>query len=164
MTALTAGETVAKDVFMQHGCSRRRLEAEGVLEEYEALHADASFELRWLREYANGLMLRFDREPEALDEILDLAAEYAMDDLLTRALERIERHIRQQTLPDGEILNMAGRVLALAASGAFADQPAFVQRKREQVSDIADRLEQRLKEQGDGPWQQSLELVRRMCE
>ena len=50
VTSLTADETVAKDVFMQHGCSRKRMRDEGVLEEYEALRVDSSFELRWLRE------------------------------------------------------------------------------------------------------------------
>ena len=164
VTALTADETVARDVFVQHGCSRKRMRDEGVLEEYEALHVDASFELRWLREYANALMLRFGREPEALDEILDLAAEYAMDDLLTRALERIDRHIRQQSLPDAEILNMAGRVLALVVSGTFDEHPDYVQRRKEQVSDMADRLEARLRETNpDGDWQRPLQLVRSMC-
>ena len=164
VTALTADEIVARDVFVQHGCSRKRMRDEGVLEEYEALHVDASFELRWLREYANALMLRFGREPEALDEILDLAAEYAMDDLLTRALERIDRHIRQQSLPDAEILNMAGRVLALVVSGTFDEHPDFMQRRKEQVSDMADRLEARLRETNpDGDWQRPLQLVRSMC-
>ena len=164
VTALTADETVARDVFMQHGCSRKRMREEGVLEAYEALHVDASFELRWLREYANALMLRFGREPEALDEILDLAAEYAMDDLLTRALERIDRHIRQQSLPDAEILNMAGRVLALVVSGTFDEHPDFMRRRKEQVSDMADRLEARLRETNpDGDWQRTLQLVRSMC-
>ena len=164
VTALTADETVARDVFMQHGCSRKRMRDEGVLEEYEALRVDSSFELRWLRDYANALMLRFSREPEALDEILDLAAEYAMDDLLTRALERIDRHIRQQSLPDAEILNMAGRVLALVVSGTFDEHPDYVRRRREQVSDMADRLEVRLREQNpDGDWQRTLQLVRSMC-
>ncbi|MDO5324489.1 MAG: DUF975 family protein [Clostridia bacterium] len=164
VTSLTADETVAKDVFMQHGCSRKRMRDEGVLEEYEALRVDSSFELRWLREYANALMLRFSREPETLDEILDLASEYAMDDLLTRALERIDRHIRQQSLPDVEILNMAGRVLALVVSGTFDEHPDFMRRRREQVSDMADRLEVRLREQNpDGDWQRTLQLVRQMC-
>ena len=164
VTALTADETVARDVFVQHGCSRKRMRDEGVLEEYEALHVDASFELRWLREYANALMLRFGREPEALDEILDLAVEYAMDDLLTRALERIDRHIRQQSLPDAEILNMAGRVLALVVSGTFDEHPDFMRRRKEQVSDMADRLEARLRETNpDGDWQRPLQLVRSMC-
>ena len=164
VTSLTADETVARDVFMQHGCSRKRLRDEGVLEEYEALRVDSSFELRWLREYANALMLRFSREPEALDEILELAAEYAMDDLLTRALERIDRHIRQQSLPDVEILNMAGRVLALVVSGTFDEHPDYVRRRREQVLDMADRLEARLRETNpDGDWQRTLQLVRQMC-
>lgn len=165
VTALTADETVARDVFVRHGCSRNRMREAGILEEYEKLNVDSSFEPRWLREYANGLMLRFDRGPAALDEILDLAAEYAMDDLLTRALERIERHIRQETLPAEEVLDMAGRVLALVVSGKFADRPDFVRRRRAQVSDIADRLERRLREgQGGGSWQRALELIRQMCE
>lgn len=164
VTSLTADETVAKDVFMQHGCSRKRMRDEGVLEEYEALRVDSSFELRWLREYANALMLRFSWEPEVLDEILDLAAEYAMDDLLTRALERVDRHIRQQSLPDVEILNMAGRVLALVVSGIFDEHPDYVRRRREQVSDMADRLEVRLRGTNpDGDWQRTLQLVRQMC-
>ncbi len=165
VTALTADETVARDVFVRHGCSRNRLRAEGLMEEYEKLNVDSSFELRWLREYANGLMLRFDRDPAALDEILELSAEYAMDDLITRALERIERHIRQETLPGEEILNMAGRVLALVVSGTFEDRPDFVRRRKAQVADIADRMEHRLsEEQGDGSWRRALELIRQMCQ
>lgn len=163
-SALTANETVAKDVFWQHGCSRKRLEQENLLEEYNQLDVSPFAEMRWLREYANTLILRFDRDPEVLDEILELSAEYGMDDLLSRALERIDRHIRQETLPAEEILNMAGRLLALVTSGEFEGQPGYVQRKREQVSDIADRLEHRLQQQKpDGEWQNAMRLVRSMC-
>ena len=125
---------------------------------------DASSEQLWLQRYGNALIVRFSHDPGTLDEILELAAEYAMDTLLIRALERIDRHIRRQTLPDTEILNMAGRVLALVVSGTFDEHPDFVQRRREQVSDMADRLEARLREQdGDGGWQRTLALVRQMC-
>ena len=87
-----------------------------------------------------------------------------MDDLLTRALERIDRHIRQQSLPDAEILNMAGRVLALVVSGTVDEHPDFMRRRKEQVSDMADRLEARLRETNpDGDWQRTLALVRSMC-
>ena len=59
---------------------------------------------------------------------------------------------------------MAGRVLALVVSGTFDEHPDFIQRRREQVSDMADRLEERLREQeSDGSWQRTLQLVRQMC-
>lgn len=164
VTSLTADETVAKDIFWQHNCSRKRLAKENMLEEYQQMGVNAYVELRWLREYGNTLMQRFDRNPDALDDILELCAEYGMDDLLSRTLERIERHIRQESLPETEILNMAGRVLALTTSGVFDDQPDYVRRKRSQVSDIADRMEHRLKETDpDGDWGNLLELVRSLC-
>lgn len=164
----TAEETVdvpaARDMFFKYGCSHKRMREVGVLEEYEELRGDASTEQLWLLQRGNALILRFSREPEALDEILDLAAEYALDELLTRALERIDRHIRQQSLPDTQILNMAGRVLALVMSGIFDEHPDFVQRRKAQVSDMTDRLEVRLREQEPGgDWQKTLALVRSMC-
>ena len=157
-------ELVARDMFMQYGCSRNRMRDAGVLEQYEAYHVDSSSEQLWLRRYGNELIVRFSHDPGTLDEILDLAAEYAMDTLLIRALERIDRHIRRQSLPDVEILNMAGRALALATSGTYDEHPDFVQRRKEQVSDMADRLEARLREQEPGgDWQRTLALVRQMC-
>ena len=87
-----------------------------------------------------------------------------LDSGALRALQRIERHIRQQTLPDVEILNMAGRTLALITSGAFAQSEGFVERKRQQVSDMADRLEKRLSEsQPEGEWEKAMQLIRQMC-
>lgn len=161
---LGADATAAREMFLRYGCSRRRMREVGALEEYEGMHVDAAFERRWLQDYAGALMRRFDQESAALDEILDLSAEYALEDLLTRTLMRIERHVRQRTLPDAEILNMAGRVLALATSGTFDEHPDFVARRKGQVSQIADQLEQRLRENpGDGGWQRAMELVRRMC-
>jgi len=156
-------ESAARSLFMEHGCSRSRMREAGVLEEYEQMNIDSSMENRWVRDYAQELMLRFNRDAQALDNLLILAGEYGMDDLTSRILERIERHARQQTLPDGEILNMAGRVLALLVSGAFAGNEGFVQRKKQQVSDLADRLAQRLEQTGADGWQDALRLIRSMC-
>lgn len=153
----------ARSLFMEHGCSRTRLREAGVLEEYEQMNIDSSMEAGWIRDYAQSLMLRFNRDALALDALLTLAGEYALDDLVSRVLERIERHIRQQTLPDAEILNMAGRVLALLVSGAFADNEGFVMRKKQQISEMADRLEQRLEENDlEGSWRRTMQLMRNM--
>ena len=163
-TALSADETVAKDIFLQHGCSRARLREAGILEEYEKLNASPSSEAAWVRDYGDQLMRRFDRDPEALDELLTLSAENASPELIDRALQRIERHIRQETLPDIEILDMAGRALAMLTSGAFDGSGGFVGRKRAQISDMADRLEHQLTEsQPDGDWRRTLELIRSMA-
>lgn len=156
-------EGAARALFMEYGCSHARLREAGMMEEYEKMNVDSSMEKRWVRDYAQSLMLRFNRDAQTLDALLLLAGEYAMDDLVSRVLERIERHIRQETLPDAEILNMAGRVLALLVSGAFAENALFVERKRQQVSDMADRLELRLQEAGEGEWQEALRLIRMMC-
>ena len=163
-TALSADETVAKDIFFQHGCLRSRMRDEGILEEYEKLHVSPSSEMAWVRDYGDELMRRFDRDPEALDELLALAAEYESEMLIDRALQRIDRHIRQETLPDEEILDMAGRALALLTSGAFDASGGFVNRKRTQVSDMADRLEHRLAQSApEGEWRRAMELIRSMC-
>lgn len=163
-SALSANETVAKDMFFDYKCSRRRMQEAGVLEEYDALNASPVSQMRWKREYADDMMRRFDRDAAVLDEILDFTAEYAAAEVCDRALSRIERHIRQETLPDADILNMAGRMLALLTSGAFDDQVGFVERKKQQVSDMADRLEHRLNENaGEGEWRRALDLIRKMC-
>jgi len=93
----------------------------------------------------------------------NLCAEYALDDLLSRALQRVDRHIRQESLPDGEILNMCGQALALLVSGRFDENPGFVSRKKQQISDMADRLEARLSAGEGGNWENALELIRKMC-
>ena len=163
-TALSADETVAKDMFLQYGCSRNRMREDGVLEDYEGLNISLSSEVPWRREYGDQLMLRFDREPELFDELLALAAEYAIEELTDRMLHRIDRHIRQETLPDAEVLEMAGRVAAMLTSGTFADSEGFVGRKCAQISDMADRLEHRLAErEPDSDWRRTLELIRKVC-
>lgn len=163
-TALSADETVAKDIFLSHGCSRARMREAGILEEYEKLKVSSSSEMAWVRDYGDELMRRFDRDPDALDELLSLAAENGSPELIDRTLQRIDRHIRQETLPNAEILDMAGRALAMLSSGAFDGSGGFVGRKRAQVSDMADRLEHRLsEEQPDGDWRRTLELIRSMC-
>lgn len=163
-TVPDADETVARDLFMGCGCSRNRLREEGLLEGYEKLRPSPVSEERWKREYASRLMYSFDQEPDILKDILALAAEYSMDDLLSRALERIERHIRQQTLPWSEILNMCGQVLATLTSGAFDENEGFVQRRKQQILEMADRLEEYLQQEpGDETWRQSLDYIRQMC-
>lgn len=161
---LSADETVARDVFLQHKCSRSLLEKAGLLQEYLQLNPSPISEARWRKDYGDELMRRFDQDPSALDDLIALAGEYGMDDLANRALQRIERHLRQETLNDAEILNMCGRVLSLLAGETFADLPGFVARKKEQIADMADRLEARLnKGDPDGAWREQMDLIRRMC-
>lgn len=162
-SVLSADETVAKDMFLQHKCSHIALKREELLDEYTALNPSPLSEERWKREYADGLMRRFDREPAALDDLLNLCAEYALDDLFSRALQRVERHVRQESLPDAEILNMCGQALALLVSGRFDENPGFVSRKKEQISDLADRLEARLSGGEDTGWTEAMEMIRKMC-
>ena len=162
--APAADEAEAKDLFLRHGCSRLRLREAGLLDEYAQMRVTPSTEAAWVRDYGDWLMRRFDRDPEVLDELLALSAEYASPELIDRTLQRIDRHIRQETLPDAEILGMAGRALAMLSSGAFDGSGGFLNRKRAQVSDMADRLEGRLAQsQPDGDWRRALELVRSMC-
>ncbi len=157
-------ETVARDIFIGCGCSYNRLREEGLLEGYQKLNPSSISEERWKREYASRLMQSFDQEPEILGDLLALAAEYAMDDLLSRALERIERHIRQQTLPCAKILDMCGQVLAVLTSGAFDGNEGFIWRRKQQILDMANRLEVSLEQDpGDGAWRESLNYIRQMC-
>lgn len=156
-------ESEAKAMFLRNRCSRRQLREAGLLEEYEAMGASSISEESWKRDYLQQLMRRFDREPAALDDILDICAEYALDDFADRALQRIERHLRQETLPAQEILNMSGRMLAMLTSGVFADNEGFVARKKAEIADLADRLEARLQGQPGDDWRQALNLIRSMC-
>lgn len=157
-------EAAAFDLFSAHGCSRSRLQEAGVLEEYLAYGVDSSVERRWVQDQGNLLMQRFGHDPAALDELLPLIAEYGMDDLLDRALERISRHIRQETLGGDELSGMLGRVLALVISGVFAERESYVQRKRAQIEDMAERLAYSLeKREPDGEWRASLKRIREMC-
>ena len=152
-------------MFLQYGCSHDRMREDGVLADYEGLNMSAASEAAWLREYGDEQMRRFDREPEAFERLLALLAEYGSEELADRTLSRVDRHIRQETLPDGEILDMAGRMLAVLNSEVFAESEGFTDRKRAQIADMADRLEKRLRErEPDGDWRHALELIRRICE
>lgn len=158
-----ADESAARAMFVNYAYSRRRMQEAGVLEEYEAMNASSVSEMRWVREYADALMRRFDQDSAALDDILSLAAEYALADLCDRALQRVERHARQETLPNADVLNMAGRMLALLTSGIFEQDAGFVKRKCAQILELANRLEERLNaDEPDGEWQKVLALIREM--
>ncbi len=157
-----AATASAREMYMQHHCSRRLIELAGLDAEYEAYLGGRSYqEDLWRREYVDQLMRRFDGDPSALDDIIALAGEYGMDDLADRALGRIDRHIWQQTLPDAEILNLLGRMLALLQAESFAGQSGFVARKKRQILDMAERLERRLNEiDPDGAWREAMRAVR----
>ena len=156
-------EPLARELFHRYGCSRQRIMDAGEMETYASYRMDSSVENRWLREYGQALMLRFSHDPEALDDLLPLIGEYGMDELLDRAIERIERHIRQNSLPGEEIMNMAGRCLATACGGAFTDRLSYVQRKQAQVFDIAQRLAAELDEkEPDGGWRSAYAMICRL--
>lgn len=159
-----ANEPAARDLFFAHGCSRRRMREAGVLEEYENCRADFSAEHRWVQEQGNLLMQRFSSDPSALNDLLDHVSEYELTDLLDRAIERISRHVRQETLPGHEIFAMLGRILVLADSGIFAERENYVSRKKLQLADIGDRLSQHMRESDpDGDWRHDAELLEKMC-
>ena len=158
-------EPLAKELFHRYGCSRQRIMDAGEMETYASYRVDSSVENRWLRERGQALMLRFSHDPAALDELLPLIGEYGMDELLDRAIERIERHIRQNSLPGEELMHMAGRCLAAACSSAFADRASYVQRKQAQVFDIAQRLAAELEEnEPDGGWRSAYAMICRLSE
>lgn len=157
-------EEAAEKMYRAYRCSRSAMRKAGVLEEYEALGAASYREENWRREYGNELMRRFSSDADALDELLTLESEYSMDGLTDRMLERVERHIREESLDAETILNMAGRILAMLNSGAFDADAGFAARKRAQIAGMADRLEERLqREDPNGDWRRTLELIRGMC-
>ena len=159
-----ADEARAHTLFVAYKCSIEAMRAAGRMDEYLEYNPSRMGEEMWKRDYANLLMRRFDGDPDALDDLLSLAAEYALDDLADRMLMRISRHARQKTLPAGQVLNMVGRMLAMLTSGAFAANEGFVGRKKAQIKEMADGLEERLAaENPDGDWQQAMKLVREMC-
>lgn len=143
-------EAVAKELFLDYQCSHERMREAGVWEEYQKFNASSISENRWLREYGDALMRRFDQEPDALDALLQLISappepadsnrEYAMEEYFSRALQRIERHARQKTLPEEQILGMCERALALLAQGRFRENPGYADRKAAQIYSLADSL------------------------
>lgn len=159
-----ADEAAAHMLFAAHKCSIEKLRAAGRMEEYEELNPSRLGEDKWRRDYADQLMHRFDRDSDALDDLLALSSEYALDDLADRLLQRISRHIRQNSLPADQILNMLGRTLAMLTSGAFAGNEGFVGRKKAEIEGMANGLDEILKAQDpEGEWQKAMHLVREMC-
>lgn len=159
-----ADEAAAERMYRAHRCSRIAMRQAGVLEEYEALNADSYREEIWRRDYGNELMRRFSADAGALDDLLALASEYSMDGLTDRMLERIERHIREGATAPGDVLNMAGRTLAMLTSGAFETDPGFVSRKKEQILRMAERIGENLKDADpDSDGVKTAELIREMC-
>ena len=109
-------------------------------------------------------MQRFSSDPAALGDLLSHVSEYELTDLLDRAIERISRHVRQESLPGREIFAMLGRILILADSGIFAERESYVSRKKLQLADIGNRLSQRMAESDpDGDWRRDAELLEKMC-
>lgn len=143
-------EAVAKELFLDYQCSHERMREAGVWEEYQKFNASPISENRWLREYGDALMRRFDQDPDALDALLQLVSapperadsnrEYAMEEYFSRALQRIERHARQKTLPEEHILGMCERAIALLAQGRFRENPSYADRKAAQIYSLADSL------------------------
>lgn len=159
-----ADEAEAEKMYLRYGCSRNAMRRAGVLEEYEAMGAASYREEIWRRDYANALMRRFGADESALDDVLRLAAEYSMDGLTDRAMERIERHIREESVPPETVLNMAGRAAAMLTSGAFDGDPGFVARKKAQILSMTDRMELRLSASDPGgSWMKLAEMIRGMC-
>ena len=109
-----------------------------------------------MRDYGDQLIHRFDRDAETLEHILRFCAEYAHEELFDRALMRIDRHIRQRTLPAADILGMIGRCLAMVKSGVYDENPGYIQRKLTQLSELIERMAQ-----GD-PDQPMIETLRNM--
>lgn len=157
-------EPRAREIFFDNACSRVRIAQAGLLEEYAACGVDGSVEHRWLREYGQALMLRFDRDAQALDALLALIGEYALDDFADRVLQRIDRHIRQRSLPAREVLGMLGRSLAMLTSGVFEDREAYLRRKQEQCAEMAARLMDILEaEDPEGNWRGEMGMVLMLC-
>lgn len=158
-------ESEIRAMYLKYGCSRVKMRNCGVLEDYEAMNPPSYGEERWKRDYAQQLMRRFDKDASALDDLLLLCGEYGLDDLADRVLQRVDRHIRERSLPAAEVLEMTAQVLELLNSDAFAENPGFPARKKQQVRDMADRLEAILQaEEPEGGWYAPMMRLRRNCE
>lgn len=159
-----ADEAAAERIYRENRCSRIAMRQAGVLEKYEAMNVAPYREEIWRRDYGNELMRRFSADEGALDDLLALASEYSMDGLTDRMLERVERHIREESAAPETVLNMAGRALAMLTSGAFETDPGFVARKKAQVMNMAERMEEKLSASDPGgSWMKTAELIRSMC-
>lgn len=153
-----------QELYLMYKCSKALMARSGVLEEYEATGATSFNEDIWRRDYIGQLMRRFDRDPEALSDLLRLSGEYALDDLNDRVLERIGRHQREESLSAAETLNMVGRVATVLTDPAYTGDAGFVSRKKAQIADMAERLVPRLEsENAAGNWREQLEAIRNMC-
>lgn len=160
-----ADEAAAEQLYRRHRCSRISMRQAGVLEKYESLNPAPYREEILRRDYGNELMRRFSANPDALDDLLSLASEYSMDGLTDRMLERVERHIREESAAPEAVLNMAGRTLAMLTSGAFEADPGFVARKKAQIANMAARMEEKLRvSDPGGDWEKTVELIRNMCQ
>lgn len=143
-------EAVAKELFWDYQCSHEQMRKAGVWEDYLKLNASPISENRWLREYGDALMRRFDQDPDALNDLLRLVSappermnsnkEYAIEEYFSRALQRIERHARQKTLPEDQILRMCERAISVLAQGRFCENSGYASRKAAQIFALADSL------------------------
>lgn len=160
----TIDEAEAEKMYLRYGCSHNAMRRAGVLEEYEALGAQTYREEIWRRDYANALMRRFGTDESALDDLLTLATEYSMDGVIDRAMERMERHVREESVSPEDMLNMLGRAAAALTSGAFDGDSGFVARKKAQLLNMTERMEGRLSASDpEGEWKRRAEMIRGMC-
>lgn len=154
----------AHQLYLMYKCSARLMAKAGVTDEYRAAGATNFNEDLWRRDYSQQLMQRFDRDPDALGDLLALIDEYALDGLADRVIERIGRHVREESLDALDTLDMLGRALTVVTGAAFAENAGYVGRKKAQIASLCDALEPRLmRDAPEESWRDRLNAIRQLC-
>lgn len=155
---------LAEYLYYENGCSRERLNRNGLLERYEKLGL-SQYRENYLREaYARELMQRFDSDPNTINDIVSLCREYAMDNLADRAIARIQRYAREGLIPQMQVLDMAKQMLGMLHSGAFSENPGFAARKQTDILNIAESIHEKAADlDPDGEWLPVYNEICDMC-
>ena len=151
--ALSSDEIVAWDMLSQYAFSRRRLQADGELDHYLALHVPPEQEAQWRRDWLDARLRNYQRDPDGMDDVLACAAEYDDRPALRQALQTLDDGLTSGQVIEGMI---ARQTLALARILNDPDPET-----QTALSDLANRLEIRLtKLDPNGPWQTTLQEIR----
>jgi len=144
--AMRANEVVGYDMLCDYAFSHAAMARDGVLGDFLELGIAPVTEVRWRADIMRQLLDAAPEQPELLDDVAALAAEYGDGDALRAAMEALDTAVTRERVGADVLLERCGRILDAGLSGPGALTGKEADRLREAAGELIDRIEYR----GDG--------------
>ena len=141
---LSPKEVAALDVLMEHGFSRRAIEKDGMLADYEALGVPLDLEWRWRMIWIREQLKDSVHHPEAVVPVAALAEEFGEVGILLMALEALDETVSAEQVPDEAMEAPLEQAALIFRDGRWPGD-GDVEKCRALILELAERLERRIK-------------------